>query len=373
MNRSIVVTGSAGFIGANLMVRLKEMNGLQVLGFDKDNDFSELLPALESASVIFHLAGSNRPENPSEFQEVNRDLTVRMLEVLTGRKIQPIFVLASSTQATQDNPYGVSKAAAEEAVFRHAEATQAQVVVYRLPNVFGKWSKPNYNSVIATFCHNSAHGLPLQVSDPERIVEFVHVDSVVEAFLAHLVSPSALAQGRQCHSVQPILPVSLGDLAQRIQGIAQGRLGCTIPDLTDPLNRYLHSMFLTYLEPESLEVAMDRKTDERGYLFEMIKSSYAGQIFFSVTKPGVTRGNHYHHTKVERFFVVQGEGIIRMRNILKDEIVEFRVRGEDCRAVDIPPGLTHSITNIGTEDMLVLFWANEPFDANRPDTFWKEV
>ena len=373
MTRLIVVTGAEGFIGANLVTRLREMVGIEVACFDKNDDFEDLRIALQSAEVVFHLAGSNRPNDPSEFQTVNQDLTIRMLEVLASQEHKPIFVLSSSTQAALDNPYGLSKRGAEEAVFGYAQAHQASVTVYRLPNVFGKWCRPNYNSVIATFCNNVAKGFPLQVNDPDRLVEFVHVDAVVEAFLAHLNEQAPPLPTPAYQTVHPVLSVTLGDLADRIRTIGEGRLGCELPDLADTLTRYLHSIFLTYLEPSALDIGMDRKTDERGYLFEMVKSKHAGQVFFSVTKPGITRGNHYHHTKVERFFVVQGEGLIRIRHILKDEVIEFKVKGEDCRAVDIPPGFTHSITNVGMVDMHVLFWANEPFDQTRPDTFRKEV
>lgn len=373
MSSLILVTGADGFIGTNLIARLGTIDDIELVRIGRDDGPDALADGVARADVIFHLAGANRPDDQTEFDSVNRGLTEAVVGLAADRGVAPTIVLTSSTQAALDNPYGRSKRAAEDALFAHAELTGAPVAVFRLPNVFGKWSLPDYNTVVATFCRNAARGRPLRVHEPAQMLELVHVDAVIEEFIGFVTGDRVGSSERAFRAISPVFTVTVGDLAARIERIAAQRTGSVVPDVGDPLSKHLHAMLLTYLEPSALAVSMDKKSDERGYLFEMLKTGGAGQVFMSVTHPGVTRGNHYHHDKVERFFVVSGEARIDMRHLLTGERIEFVVRGEECRAIDIPVGFTHAITNVGSEDMIVLFWANEVFDPDRPDTYFEVV
>jgi UDP-2-acetamido-2,6-beta-L-arabino-hexul-4-ose reductase len=373
MTRTVLITGADGFIGANLRVRLAAIDGVDVLCFGRADSIEKLAADAARADLVFHLAGVNRPADPAEFETVNHGLTTTLIEQLARRESAPAVVLASSTQAALDNPYGRSKLAAEGAVLDYAARNSAAVAVYRLPGVFGKWSRPDYNTVVATFCRNAAEGIPLRVDDRDRKLELVHIDDVVDEFAGYATGERTGSSAPEIRSVGPVFTVTLGDLADRIEELAALRHGALAPDVGDPLTKHLHAMLLTFLEPASLVVPMDKKTDERGHLFELLKTAGSGQVFMSVTHPGVTRGNHYHHDKVERFFVVSGEARITLRHMVTNEVSEFLVRGEDCRAVDIPAGSTHAITNVGDSDMVVLFWASEIFDPERPDTYFEAV
>lgn len=288
----------------------------------------------------------------------------------SGRK--PVLVFSSSIQADLDNPYGASKKAAEEAVEEYQQRTGAPAYVFRLPNVFGKWSRPNYNTVVATFCYNISRGLPVQVSNRANPLKFVYVDDVVRAFLeiaAVLKPESALVRPE----VKPVYETTLGDLHDLIASFKENRAKSLLPDLSDPFTKCLHSTYLSFCDMGELACDVDLKTDDRGWLFELVKSPAAGQIFVSRTKPGITRGNHYHDTKVEKFCVIQGEGVIRFRHVLGAEIVEYKVSDQRIQVVDIPPGYTHSIENTGSGEMITLFWANEIFDPRKPDTSFEKV
>jgi UDP-2-acetamido-2,6-beta-L-arabino-hexul-4-ose reductase len=277
--------------------------------------------------------------------------------------------MSSSVQAELENPYGVSKRRAEEVLRGFAAQSGAQVRIYRLKNVFGKWSRPNYNSVVATFCHNIANELPIQISDPSRELELICVDDVAKAFLAELPIQAGSTPSREI----PSFKLTLGDLVGRIQSFHDMRTNLLTPDFAVRFNQQLYATYLSYVPDEARRYRIEVKSDQRGNLAEFIKSKAFGQIFVSRTRPGVTRGNHYHHTKTEKFFVVEGEGVIRMRQIESSEVVEYRVRGEVFQVIDIPPGYTHSIENIGSEDMVTLFWASEIFDPDRPDTYFLSV
>ena len=367
MSTTVLITGADGFIGTNLRVRLGALEDTDVLTYVRDDPPATLADGVARADVIFHLAGVNRPSDPAEFEVTNHGLTATLVEQLATRRSPPTVVLTSSTQAALDNAYGRSKRAAEEAVFAYAAQAGAPVAVYRLPGVFGKWSRPDYNTVVATFWQR-ATGVPLRVDDPGREVELVHIDDVVEELIGYVTGERSGSSNQEILSVEPLFRISLGDLAARIEELAALRHGSVAPDVGDPLTKHLHAMLLTFLEPADLVVPMDKKTDERGHLFELLKTGDAGQVFMSVTHPGITRGNHYHHDKVERFFVVSGEARIAMRHMVTNEVSEFVVRGEDCQAVDIPAGWTHEITNIGRGRLVVMLWANEIFDRARPDT-----
>jgi UDP-2-acetamido-2,6-beta-L-arabino-hexul-4-ose reductase len=369
--RTVLVTGSDGFIGRNLVVALERCADLQVLRSVRTDEVGSLAAKLARADVVFHLAGVNRPERVEEYGSVNAGLTRQIVAELERSGRGPVIVFASSTQALLDNPYGVSKRQAEEVLAEFGKGRGAPVRIFRLPGVFGKWCRPNYNSVVATFCYNIARGLPIVASDPERELELVYIDDVIEAFVEVLAGASA--DGCVLCQVEPVHRVTVGRLAQLIQSFRDNRVTLLLPDLADRLVRSLHATYLSYLDPQNLAYTPETRTDHRGALVELLKSPYVGQLFVSHTRPGVTRGNHCHDSKVEKFIVLQGEAVIRFRHVLDGSVTSYRVSGSPIQIVDIPPGYTHSIENVGTDDLVVLFWASEPFDANRPDTFFRQV
>lgn len=362
---NILVTGAKGFIGRNLVAWLERQSDIRVFEFDKENSRQDLEAALAEADLVFHLAGVNRPQSVDEFETGNVGFTAEVCDHLLEIAHPVPLVLSSSIQAELDNPYGVSKRRAEEVVKRYARQSGARGVVYRLKNVFGKWCRPYYNSVVATFCHNIAHDLPITISDPERELELVYIDDVVDHF-AHEIR--AREPGLYYREVRPVHRITLGRLAELIRSYRHMRETLLVPDLSDPFTRKLYGTYLTYLEPDDFAYLLDKKCDPRGCLAEFVKSPAFGQVFVSRTAPGIARGNHYHHTKTEKFLVLQGEAVIRFRHIQSREVLEYRVRGEEFQVVDIPPGYTHSIENTGPGELVTLFWASEVFDPDRPDT-----
>ncbi len=371
--KTVLITGARGFIGRNLAVHLKRRDDVRLLEYDLDNSAAELRECAGTADVVFHLAGVNRPEQPEEFETGNAGSIGTVCQILreTGRR--PQVILSSSNQANLDNPYGVSKRHAEEILQRFAAETGAPVAIFRLKNVFGKWCRPNYNSVVATFCYNIAHDLPVLIQDAERCLELVHVDDVVSEFLAELEQPSQPPGALVTPDPIPSYTLTLGDLASRIWSFREMQQSLRIADLSLRFNQQLYSTYLSYLDPEQWEYGLDVKSDERGSLAEFIKSPWSGQIFLSRTRPGVTRGNHYHHVKAEKFLVIAGQALIRFRHVEGTQVLEYRVRGEDYRVVEIPPGYSHSITNVGTTEMVTLFWASEILDPDQPDTYFLPV
>ncbi len=368
--RKIFITGGRGFLGRNLAVHLSERKDCETRIVDREDSAEDLRKGLLEADVIFHLAGVNRPQDPIEFESGNTGLTEQMCQILRESGRSPKIVFSSSIQAELNNPYGASKAKAENALRKFASETGASVRIYRLKNLFGKWCRPNYNSVTATFCNNIAKDLPISISDPVYEVELSYVDDVVAAFLAEIDGQQA---GDEAGAEIPAYRIQLGDLAGRIQAFHEMRSTLTLPDFADWFNRALYATYLSYVLPQERQHELDIKSDPRGSLAEFIKGEHFGQIFVSRTKPGITRGNHYHHTKTEKFFVVEGDGLIRMRPVEGGPVVEYSVTGSAYQVIDIPPGLTHSITNVGTGEMVTLFWASEKFDPNRPDTYFLPV
>ncbi|MDW8319480.1 MAG: NAD-dependent epimerase/dehydratase family protein [Anaerolineae bacterium] len=426
----VLVTGANGFIGRNLTTWLERLSDVQLLPFDRAHSSADLVELAATADLVYHLAGVNRPPSVEEFRTGNVDLTVALCEALqrTGRPIPVVF--ASSIQAELDNPYGLSKREAEAVLADYAGRAGAAVAIFRLSNVFGKWCRPNYNSVVATFCYNIARGLPITISDPSREVRLVHVDDVVRAFLevlsevevqklevrsqqsaisdrklqatGHRVpiaverspftvhrspttdhwSPITDHQIVSYYEARPIYTVTLGRLAELIRSFRESRQSLLAPDFNDPFVYKLYGTYLSYLPEDDFAYDLVQRTDPRGALAEFIKSPGFGQIFVSRTQPGITRGNHFHHVKAEKFLVLEGEAVIRFRPISGQksevrgqgsEIIEYRVSGRDFRVVDIPPGYTHSITNVGDTELVTLFWASEVFDPQRPDTWYEEV
>ena len=365
-----VVTGAKGFIGRNLVVALRRA-GMDVAEIDVDSPPDAMRSAIAGAGVVFHLAGVNRPERDEEFVTGNVGTLESVLGILDGpaadggRAAKPLIVLSSSTQAGRDNPYGRSKLAAENALEEYAARTGTPAAIYRLPGVFGKWCRPDYNSVVATFCHRIARDQPISVWDPARVVELVYIDDVVVQFMTHL---ETRAEGVARGVVEPVFAIALGELADLIRGFRAMRSTHVVPDTSDPLTRRVLGTYTSYLPPPDLAYPLEQRTDPRGTLVELLRSAHGGQIFLSRTNPGFTRGEHYHDTKVEKFCVLAGDAVIRFRSVLGGDVIEHRVSGADFKVVDIPPGMTHSIENVGTTEMIVLFWASEVFDPHRPDT-----
>ncbi|MFZ4801572.1 MAG: NAD-dependent epimerase/dehydratase family protein [Chlorobium sp.] len=371
---TVLVTGANGFVGRNLCSVLRTMQYLQLFEFDADNTLVELEQMLGEADLVFHLAGVNRPKNEEEFTAGNAGLTEEICSILQRLERYPKLILASSIQAELDNPYGISKLQAERLLQTFAATSDARTVVYRFKNLFGKWCRPNYNSVTATFCHNIAHGLPVTISDPARSLELTSIDDVVSALIGEVSSmegeqESGFAFGPDLTSYT----ITLGELAELITSFRESRQTLLLPGFESPLVRALYATYLSYLDKEDFAYPLQIRRDERGCLAEMMKSKAFGQIFVSRTQPGMTRGNHYHHTKTEKFMVVEGDAVIRFRQIDGEEMIEYPVSGTEFKVVDIPPGYTHHITNLGEGELVTLFWASEIYNPEKRDTFFLKV
>jgi len=369
----VLITGSNGFIGKSLSVNLNMRSEIELLLFDLPQTIDDLRELVQKADFVFHLAGVNRPEHIDEFNSGNVDLTRTLLGLLEDEKRIIPIVLSSSTQAELDNPYGRSKKNAEDLVFAYAKRNNTTVYIYRFPNVFGKWCKPNYNSVVATFCHNAANQIPLRIDDPDKELTLVYIDDIVDEFVSIIdgrISPNIDAT----LSISPNYNITLGNLADIINGFSDSRRTLTLDvNSSDQLTKKLYATYLSYISPDDVVIPTDMKQDDRGFFSELIKSPHFGQISMSRTKPGVIRGNHWHNTKTEKFIVVEGKAVIRQRKIGTSEIFEYAVSGDEIRIIDIPPGYTHSMENIGENDVVTIFWAGEIFDPNNPDTFYENV
>jgi UDP-2-acetamido-2,6-beta-L-arabino-hexul-4-ose reductase len=370
----VLVTGASGFIGRNLCVNLARMpEEFEPLTFDVNDPTEALEERAGRADFVCHLAGVNRPTDPADFERGNADLTRRLLSALRARGEPVPVLLASSTQAALDNPYGQSKRAAEEAVFAYAQETHARAYVFRFPGVFGKWCRPFYNSVVATFCHQAARGEAPRVDDPDKPLSLLYIDDLVDAALGALRGQVLPGPNGFCEA-EPTYTLTLGGLADTLQGFASARAACSLTgDRSDPLLRKLYATFLSYLPEDGFAVPAMSHADARGDFAELIRSPVFGQISVSRTVPGVTRGQHWHNTKVEKFVVVRGEGVIRFRKLGGDAVLTYPVSGARYDVVDIPPGYTHSIENTGAEELTLLVWAGELYDPQRPDTYLEEV
>lgn len=370
--KAVLVTGAAGFIGKNLCVALEQDQDIEILRFTKESTAGELAAYVNKAEFVFHLAGINRPQNEEEFDKGNRGLTEELLDVIvqSGRRL-PV-AMTSSIQAELDNAYGKSKKAAEQALFKWSQATGNAAYVYRLPNVFGKWSKPNYNSVVATFCHNVAKGLPIQVNNPATELTLVYIDDLVIELIAAM-NGSANIGGDGYGYVKRSFNTNLQSLADTIYSFANARSALVVPDFAGDLERFLFATFTSFYSPDGFGYELEMRHDDRGWLAEFIKSDHFGQIFVSRTKPGIARGNHWHNTKIEKFLVVDGEAEISFRRISSAEVIKYQVSGQQLKVIDIPAGYTHSIKNTGRSDLITLFWADEIFNPEKTDTFFLEV
>lgn len=366
----ITITGIGGFIGRNLAVRLKEQGHSEVTGITRANSTDDLQKAVADTDFVFHLAGVNRPQHEEEFTTGNALLTETLCAALarSGRKVPIVY--SSSTQALLDNSYGRSKLAAEKALVGYAEATGAPVRILRLPNIFGKWSRPHYNSAVATFCHQVARGLPITINDRKAPLQLIYVDDVVDTFLSLAANPGT---GGPYVEARPVYATTVGDVADAIMGFPQSRKSLVTERVGTGLLRALHSTYLSFLPPEQFAYDVPRHADARGEFVEMLKTPDCGQFSYFTAHPGVTRGEHYHHSKTEKFLVLRGIARFQFRHILTEETYEVSVRGGEGRIVETVPGWAHNITNIGDDELVVMLWANEIFDREKPDTFARKV
>ena len=373
--KKVLVTGSNGFIGKNLTEGLRREEKVKIKTFVRGDSINSLVEHLKEADIVFHLAGVNRPKKIEEFEIVNVGLTRTIVDIIEELKKNTPIVFPSSTQATLDNPYGKSQKRAEDILIEYGRKTNAKVYIYRLSNVFGKWCRPNYNSVVATFCYNISHGQDITISDVNKEIGFVYIDDVVNEFLGILSQKNVnnVDSDEYYYKIKRIFRLTLGDIAKKIYQLRDMRKTLVVPDLSDKFMQCLHATYLSYLDKSDFSYALESKTDQRGSLSELIKSEYFGQIFVSTSHKGVIRGNHYHNTKVEKFCVLKGKAVIRFRHIFEDDVLSYHVSGENIEVVDIPPGYTHSIENLTDGEMVVLFWANQIFDPEKPDTYYEEV
>ena len=372
--KTILVTGSEGFIGKNLIVRLQELDNITIKSFDKDDNIDTLKKYLKESDIIFHFAGVNRPKKVEEFEKVNAGLTTTLVNLLEEMDKKTPIVITSSIQAELDNPYGKSKKMAEDELIKYAKKNSVPVYIYRLPNVFGKWSRPNYNSVVSTFCYNISHNLDITISDPKKELELAYIDDVIDEFTS-LLNRDAGDFHKYYYNIGRTFKVTLGELADRLYKIKEIRKTLIIPDLSDIFMKFLHATYLSYLDKDDFLYKMDSKEDSRGDFTELMKSKSFGQVSMSKSCKGIIRGNHYHNTKNEKFCVIKGEAVIKLRNILNNKVISYYVSDKKIEIVDIPPGYTHSIENLTEDDgeMILLIWANEIFDSKNPDTYYCEV
>lgn len=367
----LLVTGASGFVGKNLIAHLRQLKDTEIFEFDLDTREELLDNYARDCEFVFHLAGVNRPENPEDFMLGNFGFTSRLLDALEAHNNKAPVLITSSIQAVLDNPYGQSKRAGEDLMFDYSKRTGAKVLVYRLPNVFGKWCRPNYNSAVATFCHNIAHGLPIQVNDPSVVMNLVYIDDLAREFLCAMQGDEH-RDGVFC-GVSPTHTETLAHIAELIQSFYDSRQTLAVPDLSDAFTKKLYSTYLSYLPEDGFAYPIKMNMDNRGSFTEIIKTPDRGQFSVNVAKPGITKGNHWHHTKNEKFLVVSGKGQIRFRKIDSEAVFEYDVSGEKLTVLDIPVGYTHSIVNTGDTDLVTFMWCNECFDRQAPDTIFLEV
>lgn len=367
----ILITGSNGFVGKNLVCELRSKGYKDLYLFDIDTEPSLLDSFTKDCEFVFHLAGVNRPKDQEEFMSGNFGFTDALLASLRKNNNTCPVLITSSIQAELDNPYGRSKKAGEDLLFSYAKKTGATVHVFRLPNVFGKWCRPNYNSAVATFCYNIARDLPITVNDPEVVMNLVYIDDVLEAFLCVLKGDVVKEDGF-C-KVSTVYTVKLGRIVELLKSFRESRTTLSVPNMANSFEKVLYSTYLSYLPENQFSYPLKMNTDNRGSFTEIIRTAEQGQFSVNISKPDITKGNHWHHTKNEKFLVVSGKALIQFRKIGTEEIIDYHVSGEKLEVVDIPPGYTHNIINEGEGDLVTFMWANEPFNPERPDTVFEKV
>lgn len=362
----LLITGANGFIGKNLRASLAQSDHRLWL-IDVESTEGELREAAQAADFVFHLAGVNRPKDDAEFDTGNAGFTETLAALLENGKKPPVL-MSGSTQAALQNPYGRSKLKAEEALRAYAQRTGAPVYLYRLTNAFGKWSRPNYNSAVATFCHNIARDLPVQVSDPAHVLRLVYIDDVVEEFLRAMEGRPTPGDSGFCAAL-PEHEITLGGLVRLLEAFRSSRETLLVPDQSDAFTRKLYATYQSFLPEDGFAYRPLCHADARGSFTELLRMGGHGQVSVNVTRPGVCKGEHWHHSKHEKFIVVAGQGVIRLRSPYSDTVLRYEVSAEPPTVVDIPPGYTHNIENLGENDLVTLMWASEAFDPQRPDTY----
>lgn len=366
----VLITGSNGFVGKNLIAHLNERADVEIVSFTREDSISQLRELVRDVDFIFHLAGVNRPQSPEEFITGNTDLTQALCDAISasGRSVPVLYT--SSSQAELDNSYGSSKRGAEEALLTLTEQSNSPVYLFRLPNVFGKWARPNYNSAVATFCHNIVHDLPIQINDPQALISLVYIDDVIAQFIATM---DGQPSDEKFLAVEPQYSISVGALSEQLRAFRDSRSSLITEAVGTGLIRALYSTYVSYLPPASFTYPVPKYGDPRGTFVEMLKTRDSGQFSYFTAHPGVTRGGHYHHSKTEKFLVIRGKACFRFRHILSGEYYELFTTGEQPEIVETVTGWTHDITNIGDDEMIVMLWANEIFDRERPDTYARPV
>lgn len=368
----VLVTGARGFIGKNLIQQLLSRKKYKVYECDVDTTPAELQIFCEDCQFVFHLAGVNRPEKIEEFMEGNFGFTTVLIECLKKNNNKSPILMSSSIQAVSDNEYGKSKKKGEDYIINYGKERKVNIYIFRLPNVFGKWCRPNYNSVVATFCNNIAAGLPIAISNREVKLNLVYIDDVVDTFISAIVGDVLTDSEGYC--VVPLFDiVKLGDIVDMLENFKESRKKLTVCNMQHGFEKKLYSTYLSYLPEDAFFYDLKMNSDERGSFTEFLRSDTQGQVSVNVTKPHVIKGNHWHDTKNEKFLVISGEGLIRFRKIGEKKIIEYRVSGKTFQVLDVPCGFTHSIENIGETDMITIMWVNECYDKNNPDTYFEEV
>lgn len=366
----ILLTGANGFIARNLLVFLREAGINDVICLGRDHSDIDLKNALSSAEFIFHLAGVNRPHDVSEFTVGNHDLTKKLVDFLEElNRVVPV-VFSSSIQAEGDHPYAVSKRAAESVLLNYSQRTGARVAIFRLPNIFGKWSRPFYNSAVATFCHQISRGEAITIHDPENIINLAYIDDLCRQFIS-LLSDSQ--SGAYYTEVAPVYKITVGELAAKIQDFKDSRQSLVTERVGSGLVRALYATYVSFLPSPLFSYEVPAYNDPRGIFVEMLKTPDCGQFSYFTAGPGVTRGGHYHHTKSEKFLVIRGKARFGFRHIDTNAYHEILVDGGMPTIVETIPGWAHDITNIGDDEMIVMLWANENFDRQHPDTIGYKV
>jgi UDP-2-acetamido-2,6-beta-L-arabino-hexul-4-ose reductase len=368
---NILITGANGFVGKNLAAQLETRDGLTLFKFDIDTDPSLLDEYAKTCDFVFHLAGVNRPENQADFMTGNFGFTSTLLDLLKKYHNKAPVLITSSIQAALDNPYGKSKKAGEDLMFEYGKINDVDVYVYRLANLFGKWSKPNYNTVVATFCYNIARDKKITVNNTAAKLKLCYIDDVLDE-MANALDGNPTKQGKFC-GVSTEHETTLGWLADTLESFKLTRSDLSVPDMSDALTKKLYSTYLSFLKPDDFSYDLNMNVDARGSFTEILRTQASGQVSVNISKKGITKGNHWHHSKNEKFLVVSGKGVIRFRMIGSDDIIEYFVSGDKLQVVDIPTGYTHNIENLGDNDMVTLMWVNECFDKDNPDTYYLEV
>lgn len=379
----ILVTGAKGFVGKNLVAQLKNysegkrkhaviVEGTEILEADIDTPADVLKEYCKDCDFVVHLAGVNRPKEEKEFTEGNLDSLTQLISFLKEQGNTCPIALSSSTQASLDNPYGISKRQAEDTLKAYAVETGQKIYIFRFPGLFGKWCRPNYNSVVATFCHNIANDLEIRIDDPKKEIKLVYIDDVVRV-LVDAVSGFASRDIDKLCIAEPVYNVSLERIAFLLKSFKENRDTLFAPDFAGSFEEKLYATYLSYLPKDKFSYPLTTHSDERGSFTEILRTKNCGQFSVNISKPHITKGNHWHHTKNEKFCVVSGKGVIRFRKIDSDEVIEYFVSGDKMEVVDIPTGYTHNIENLGDTDMITFMWASEVFDPNRPDTYFLEV